>query len=89
MTVSEVAVTGSAAVFVPLERVGQQWNAAALTDAGGGRLLPEAEIERLPSLVAGLMEDGEARRAMAGAAAARAQPGAAGALADRVIGVLP
>jgi UDP-N-acetylglucosamine--N-acetylmuramyl-(pentapeptide) pyrophosphoryl-undecaprenol N-acetylglucosamine transferase len=88
MTVSEVAATGSAAVFVPLERVGQQWNAAALADAGGGRLLPQAEIGRLPSVVRELVDDADARRAMSDAAAARGLPGAAGALAERVMGVL-
>ena len=88
MTVSEVAATGSAAVFVPLERVGQQWNAAALTGAGGGRTVPQAEIERLPSTVRELVDDAAARRAMAAAAGARGLPGAAGVLADRVMEVL-
>ena len=53
MTISELAATGTPAVLVPLDRVGQQHNAAALVAAGGARLVPQGEVSRLPEVVGG------------------------------------
>lgn len=84
MTISELAATGTPAVLVPLERVGQQHNAAALVAAGGARSVPQAEVGRLPGLVADLLGDPAARSAMAAAARDRAFPDAAVAIARRL-----
>jgi UDP-N-acetylglucosamine--N-acetylmuramyl-(pentapeptide) pyrophosphoryl-undecaprenol N-acetylglucosamine transferase len=86
MTVSELAATGSAAVFVPLEAVGQAANAAALADVGGAVVVPQAERERLPAVVSALAEDDAERAALQAAARRAGRPGAAGAVADAVAG---
>jgi UDP-N-acetylglucosamine--N-acetylmuramyl-(pentapeptide) pyrophosphoryl-undecaprenol N-acetylglucosamine transferase len=85
MTVSEVAATASAAVFVPLRRVGQHHNAAALTDDGAARLLPERQLASLPAVAGRLLEDLAARRALASAAGERGRPEAADAIARRIV----
>jgi UDP-N-acetylglucosamine--N-acetylmuramyl-(pentapeptide) pyrophosphoryl-undecaprenol N-acetylglucosamine transferase len=81
MTVSEVAATGTPAVFVPLRRVGQQHNAEPLAAAGGAVILPEAEIGRLPDVVAGVLGDEPRRTAMAAASSAQGRPAAADVIA--------
>ncbi|MCJ7725048.1 MAG: glycosyltransferase, partial [Acidimicrobiia bacterium] len=57
MTISELAATGSPAIVVPLEAVGQQANAAALATAGGAVLVPQSDAARLPGEVTGLAAD--------------------------------
>lgn len=84
MTISELAATGTPAVLVPLERVGQQHNASALVAGGGARLVPQAEAACLPEVVGGLLEDPAARVAMAQAARRAAFPNAAEAIARRL-----
>ncbi len=87
MTVSEVAATGTAAVFVPLERVGQQHNAAALAGHGAARVLRQQDLGRLAAVVGGLLDDDSGRSAMAEAAARHARPGAAHEIARRILEV--
>lgn len=84
MTVSELAATGTPAVLVPLERVGQSGNAAAFAGAGGGVVVPEGRVERLTHEVTRLLDDGRRRAEMAAAARAFAEPGAAARIAARV-----
>jgi len=84
MTISELAATGTPAVLVPLERVGQQHNAAALVAAGGARLVPQAEVEQLPGIIEGLLDDHPARAAMGEAARRAAFPEAAADIARRL-----
>lgn len=86
MTVSELAATGSAAVLVPLEAVGQQANAEALADAGGAVVLPQGRLEGLAAVVAELAGDERRRRSMQEAAASFGRPAAAAEVADAVIG---
>lgn len=81
MTVSELAATGTPAVLVPLERVGQQHNAAALVAAGGARLVRQAEVARLPEVVGDLLEDPAGRLVLAGGARRAAHPDAAAVIA--------
>jgi UDP-N-acetylglucosamine--N-acetylmuramyl-(pentapeptide) pyrophosphoryl-undecaprenol N-acetylglucosamine transferase len=84
MTISELAATGTPAVLVPLERVGQLHNAAALAATGGARLLRQAEVDRLPVVVGGLLADPAARAAMARSARSTARPEAAAVIAARL-----
>ncbi len=85
MTISELAATGTPAVLVPLDRVGQQHNAASLAAAGGALLVPQAEAGRLPEVVGRLLDDAPARREMAARAGAGARPGAAAEIAARLL----
>jgi UDP-N-acetylglucosamine--N-acetylmuramyl-(pentapeptide) pyrophosphoryl-undecaprenol N-acetylglucosamine transferase len=85
MTVSELAATGTPAVLVPLDRVGQQHNAAALVASGGARLVPQAEAGSLPEVVGRLLDDAAARREMAARSLACARPGAAAEIAARLL----
>jgi UDP-N-acetylglucosamine--N-acetylmuramyl-(pentapeptide) pyrophosphoryl-undecaprenol N-acetylglucosamine transferase len=85
MTVSELAATGTPAVMVPLDRVGQQHNAAALTAAGGARVLPQREAPLLPQVIGSLLDDPSARAGMARNALAAGRPGAAADIAARLL----
>ena len=85
MTISELAATGTPAVLVPLDRVGQQHNAAALVAAGAARLVPQAEMSRLPEAVCGVLADSASRLAMARWAREVARPGAAAEIAARLL----
>ncbi|MEK7252899.1 MAG: glycosyltransferase [Actinomycetota bacterium] len=85
MTVSELAATGTPAVFVPLERVRQAANARVLTSVGGAEMVPQDEIRRLPDVVARLVGDAPGRSAMAKACAATARPDAAQVVASRLL----
>lgn len=85
MTVSELAATGTPAVLVPLDRVGQQHNAASLVAAGGALVVPQADAGQLPEVVGRLLDDAAARRQMAAGAVACARPGAAGEIAERLL----
>lgn len=84
MTISELAATGTPAILVPLERVGQQHNAAALVAAGGARLVPQSEVNRLPAVVANLLGDSAARSEMARSARSAGRPEAAAVIARRL-----
>jgi len=84
MTVSELAATGTPAVLVPLERVGQHHNAAALVSGGGARLLHQDRVARLPEVVAGLLGDPSARAEMGRRARLSARPEAAAHIAARL-----
>ena len=77
MTISELAATGTPAVLVPLDRVGQQHNAAALVGVGGARLVPQAEAARLAEVVGALLGDVAGRGEMARCARTAARPAAA------------
>jgi UDP-N-acetylglucosamine--N-acetylmuramyl-(pentapeptide) pyrophosphoryl-undecaprenol N-acetylglucosamine transferase len=85
MTISELAATGTPAVVVPLEAVGQQANAAALERAGGARVVVQAESHRIPEVVARLAADPSRRAEMAAAGSRIALPGAAGVVADALL----
>jgi UDP-N-acetylglucosamine--N-acetylmuramyl-(pentapeptide) pyrophosphoryl-undecaprenol N-acetylglucosamine transferase len=87
MTVSELAATGTPAILVPLERVGQGANAAALTDAGAGIVVSQREVGRVVGEAARLLGDPAERAGMAGAAARLALPGAAASIAATVVEV--
>jgi UDP-N-acetylglucosamine--N-acetylmuramyl-(pentapeptide) pyrophosphoryl-undecaprenol N-acetylglucosamine transferase len=87
MTVSELAATGTPAILVPLARVGQTWNARALTDAGAAELVEEGDIGSLPTRVDALLRNEAGRAAMAAAARAEARPQAAGRIADHLLEV--
>jgi len=77
VTVSELAMTATPAVLVPLEAVGQEGNADYLAHGGGAVVVPEASIDRVPVDVQQLMLDPERRRVMGAAAGALARPEAA------------
>ena len=87
MTVSEVAATASAAVLVPLERVGQHHNAAALAEAGGARVVRRDDVAQLPQVVEELLGDPDLRAEMSAAAATVAHPRAADTIAERLLEV--
>lgn len=57
MTVSELAATGTPAVLVPLDRVGQGGNARMLSEAGGARIVQQANAAALPGVVGALLAD--------------------------------
>ena len=85
MTISELAATGSPAVVVPLEAVGQQANAAALADAGGAVVIPQADVA---ASRAGRRAGGRRRGStgeMAAGSLSMARPGAAGDVADALL----
>jgi len=85
MTVSELAATGTPSVLVPLRRVGQHHNAAALAGCGAARVVDQDAAAGLPGVVAGLLEDRDALAAMAGAARGAARPDAADRIAERLL----
>ena len=87
MTVSELAVTATPAVFVPLEQVGQTANARVLAAPGGAVIVPQGEIDTLPRVVAGLVANHQARAEMAAVVARFARPDAARTVAARVLEV--
>jgi UDP-N-acetylglucosamine--N-acetylmuramyl-(pentapeptide) pyrophosphoryl-undecaprenol N-acetylglucosamine transferase len=85
MTVSEVAATRTAAVLVPLERVGQHHNAAALENAGAARVVRQAELPRLPEIVEELLGNPGLRAEMAAATEEVARPHAASVIAAHLL----
>jgi UDP-N-acetylglucosamine--N-acetylmuramyl-(pentapeptide) pyrophosphoryl-undecaprenol N-acetylglucosamine transferase len=87
MTVSELAATATPAVLVPLQRVGQQHNAASLEGAGGAVVVAEGAVGGLPEVISRLMGDHEGRAAMAVRARAVAHPEAAALIAARLLEV--
>jgi UDP-N-acetylglucosamine--N-acetylmuramyl-(pentapeptide) pyrophosphoryl-undecaprenol N-acetylglucosamine transferase len=88
MTIAELAATATPAILVPLERVGQTGNAAALAAAGGAEIVREADLSRLGSLAAAVLGDGARRAAMSRGAATLAKPDAAERIAARVVEVM-
>jgi len=88
MTVGELAATGTPAVLVPLERVGQDANAAVLAAGDAAVVVPERSAERIGGEAARLLADPARRAAMAGAASGMARRDAAGTIARRVLEVL-
>lgn len=83
MTVSEVAATRTPAVLVPLESVGQQFNAAALGDAAV--MVRQDDAATLPGLVASLIGDPGRRAAMADASGPIGVPDPAGSVAASLL----
>ena len=86
-TVSEIAVIGRPALFVPYPHAldhDQAANAATLAAAGGAQVHPQSTLstERLAELIGGLMRDPAALAGMAAAARAVGKPDATRLLAD-------
>lgn len=86
-TVSEVAVIGRPAFFVPYPYAldhDQAANAAALAASGGAEVHPQSTLspERLAELIGGLMDDPERAGRMAAAAKSAGKPDATRLLAD-------
>lgn len=85
MTVSELAATATPAVLVPLERVGQQHNAAGLISAGGAVGVRQRHIDQLPATVKSLISNPDRLETMARASAREARPDAASRIASRLL----
>jgi UDP-N-acetylglucosamine--N-acetylmuramyl-(pentapeptide) pyrophosphoryl-undecaprenol N-acetylglucosamine transferase len=85
MTVSELAVTSTPAVFVPLEAVGQQANAEAMAATGGGVVVTQADAGGLPEVIDRLLGDPQTLAAMGTAAGGLHLGDAAGVIADAVL----
>ena len=85
----EAASAGTPAVLIPGAFAGrhQLENAAAMAELGAAVMLTEERLSELPETVAGLLADGERRRAMGEAARAAARPGAARAIAAALLEV--
>jgi UDP-N-acetylglucosamine--N-acetylmuramyl-(pentapeptide) pyrophosphoryl-undecaprenol N-acetylglucosamine transferase len=87
-SVWELAAAGLPAVLVPGEFATgghQRKNAEWFARAGGAVVVPEAEVRRIPDLVATLLADPERLAAMADAMRAAARPDAAERIADELI----
>jgi UDP-N-acetylglucosamine:LPS N-acetylglucosamine transferase len=85
MTVSELAATATPAILVPLERVGQQWNARALSEAGGALIVEEGDVGSLPARVEAVLANEPGLAAMGHAAGTVGRPNAAAVIAERLI----
>ena len=85
MTISELAATGTPAIVVPLEAVGQQANAAALVDAGGAVVVRQADLARLPGEVADIAVDASRLERMAAGSLGMARPMAADDVAEALL----
>lgn len=85
MTVSELAATATPAILVPLARVGQQWNARSLGDAGGAVIVEEGDVASLPDRVESMLANETGLATMSRAAGSQARPEAATVIADRLI----
>lgn len=91
-TVSEVAVIGRPAIFVPYPHAldhDQAANAAALVAKDGAQVVPQSELspERLAQLISGAMNEPERLEKMAIAAKQAGHPNAAALLADLVVAI--
>ncbi len=89
VTVTEIAVAGKAAIFVPFPQAADQHqlaNARALERVGGARIVEQRDLtpERLADEVAGLLADPAALRGMEQRAHQMARPDAAARIADLV-----
>jgi UDP-N-acetylglucosamine--N-acetylmuramyl-(pentapeptide) pyrophosphoryl-undecaprenol N-acetylglucosamine transferase len=91
MTVAEVSSVGLPAVYVPLPHGNgeQELNARPVVDAGGGMLVPDADLtgEKVAALVTGLVGDPERLAATAAAARRSGHAGADETLARMVLDV--
>jgi UDP-N-acetylglucosamine--N-acetylmuramyl-(pentapeptide) pyrophosphoryl-undecaprenol N-acetylglucosamine transferase len=90
LTISELAATGTPAIVVPYAAgtAGHQAaNAAQLNAAGGLILIPEDEIDRVPTQLQQLLLDHARRVAMGRAAADLGHPGAASEIAATLLEV--
>ena len=85
LTISELAVTGTPAILVPLEATHQDANAAVLRAAGAAVVVRQEHVDRIPVEAQQLIKDGARRSAMAEAAATVAAPDAAGAVAEALL----
>jgi UDP-N-acetylglucosamine--N-acetylmuramyl-(pentapeptide) pyrophosphoryl-undecaprenol N-acetylglucosamine transferase len=85
MTVSELAATGTPAVLVPLRRVGQSANAAALADVGGAIIVEERDLAGITDIVGGVLHDPDRLSSMAASTRRLALPGAAYEIASIVL----
>ena len=86
-TVSEIAVIGRPALFVPYPHAldhDQAANAAALAAAGGAQVHPQSTLspDRMAELIGGLMDDPKTLTGMAAAAKSAGKPDAARLLGD-------
>ncbi len=86
-TVSEIAVIGRPAIFVPYPHAldhDQAANAAALAATGGAEVHPQSSLtpQRIADLIAARMGDRQALAGMASAARSAGKPDAASLLAD-------
>jgi UDP-N-acetylglucosamine--N-acetylmuramyl-(pentapeptide) pyrophosphoryl-undecaprenol N-acetylglucosamine transferase len=91
-TVSEVAVIGRPAIFVPYPHAldhDQAANAAALLAKGGAEVVPQSELspERLAQLISAAMKEPERLQKMAAAAKQAGHPDATALLADLVVAI--
>jgi UDP-N-acetylglucosamine--N-acetylmuramyl-(pentapeptide) pyrophosphoryl-undecaprenol N-acetylglucosamine transferase len=88
-SVSEIAQTGTPAIFVPLPGAPgdhQTKNAEALTAGGGGMLIKDDELDgrRLVAMIEDLLASPDRLAEMSASAAAQARPNAAADIADMV-----
>jgi UDP-N-acetylglucosamine--N-acetylmuramyl-(pentapeptide) pyrophosphoryl-undecaprenol N-acetylglucosamine transferase len=92
ITLAEICAAGRGALLVPLGLAGghQGANARELAAAGAARLLDEGEatVETLATSLAELLADPAQLAAMGAAARRLARPGAAAAIADRVVALV-
>ncbi|MEJ2889000.1 undecaprenyldiphospho-muramoylpentapeptide beta-N-acetylglucosaminyltransferase [Actinomycetospora aeridis] len=91
MTVAEVSTVGLPAIYVPLPHGNgeQELNARPVVDAGGGMVVPDAELtgEQVATLVTGLVADPARLAATAAAARRSGHAGADETLARTVLDV--
>jgi UDP-N-acetylglucosamine--N-acetylmuramyl-(pentapeptide) pyrophosphoryl-undecaprenol N-acetylglucosamine transferase len=91
MTVAEVSTVGLPAIYVPLPHGNgeQELNAKPVVDAGGGEMVPDAELtgEKVAALVTGLVTDPARLAATAEAARRSGHAGADETLARTVLDV--
>lgn len=85
MTVSELAATGTPSVLVPLERVGQDWNARSLAATGGAVVIDQSDAGALPDVVAGILGDAVRLDRMGADARRAGRPGGAMVIARRLV----
>lgn len=85
MTVSELAATGTPAILVPLERVGQRANTALLAGAGAALVIEERSLGGMAAALAELVSDQTRLARMAQAAQSVARYQAAEIIAGELI----
>jgi UDP-N-acetylglucosamine--N-acetylmuramyl-(pentapeptide) pyrophosphoryl-undecaprenol N-acetylglucosamine transferase len=89
-SIFEIAAAGRPAVLVPYPHAAadhQRANAEWMAEGGGAMVIDDASLDgpRLAAVVAGLLDDPERLRTMAGASAALARPDAARAVASELL----
>jgi UDP-N-acetylglucosamine--N-acetylmuramyl-(pentapeptide) pyrophosphoryl-undecaprenol N-acetylglucosamine transferase len=85
MTVSELAATGTPSVLVPLERVGQHWNARSIAATGGAVIVEQSDADELPAVTRRLLADDAGLERMGADARRAGRPGAAMVIARRLM----